>query len=62
VNDKLERMWKEAVLAQFKALPGICLNGVTKTTETPSDDSRSSDRDLNAGHPEYEAGVLTTKP
>jgi hypothetical protein len=33
VNDELERMWKEAAVAQFKVLPGISLEGLRKTLE-----------------------------
>jgi hypothetical protein len=41
--------------------PGICLEGLTKTTKNLSQHSRSPGRDLNPGPPEYEAGVLTTR-
>jgi hypothetical protein len=41
---------------------GICLEGLRKTTKNLSQDSRSPGRDLNPGPPEYEAGVLTTRP
>jgi hypothetical protein len=27
VTDELERMWKEVVMAYFKALPRICVGG-----------------------------------
>jgi hypothetical protein len=42
--------------------PGISLEGLTKTTNNLCQDSRSSSQDLNPGPPEYEAGVLTTRP
>jgi hypothetical protein len=29
--NELERMWKEAVVAQFKAYPGICMVGLRET-------------------------------
>jgi hypothetical protein len=34
VNNELERMWKEAVVAQLRYYPGICLEGLRKTTKT----------------------------
>jgi hypothetical protein len=39
--------------------PGICLDGLRKTTKNLGQDSRSPGPDLNLGPPEYEAGVLT---
>jgi hypothetical protein len=42
--------------------PAICLEGLKKTMKTLSQDKRSSGRDLESGPPEYEAGVLTTRP
>jgi hypothetical protein len=42
--------------------PVICLEGLRKTTKNLSQDRRSLGRDLNPGPPEYEAGVLTTRP
>jgi hypothetical protein len=39
------------------------LSGETEENhETLSQDSRSTRRDLNRGPPEYEVGVLTTRP
>jgi hypothetical protein len=52
VNDELERTWKEAVVAQFKALSRNSHGG-----NEENHDSRSPGRNLNPGHPEYEAGV-----
>jgi hypothetical protein len=40
---------------------GICLEGMRKTTKNLSQDSRSLDRDLNQGPPEYEVCVLSTQ-
>jgi hypothetical protein len=42
--------------------PGIRLDGLRKTTKSRSQDKRSPGRDLNPRPPEYEAGVLTTRP
>jgi hypothetical protein len=42
--------------------PGIHLKGLTKTTRNLSQDSLSPVRDFNPGPPEYESGVLTTRP
>jgi hypothetical protein len=41
--------------------PSICLEELRKTMKNLSRDSQSPGRDLNPGHPEYEAGVLTTR-
>jgi hypothetical protein len=40
---------------------GIGMKGLRKTTKNLSQDSRSPGRDLNPGHPEYEAGLSTTR-
>jgi hypothetical protein len=40
----------------------ICLEGLRKTMKPLRQDSQSPGRDLNPGLPEYEAGVLTTRP
>jgi hypothetical protein len=42
--------------------PGICLEGLMKTTKTISQDNRYPGRDLNLGTPEYEAGAVITRP
>jgi hypothetical protein len=34
MNDELERMWKEAVVAKFKILSRYFLEGLRKTTNT----------------------------
>jgi hypothetical protein len=31
----LQRIWKDAVVALFKAVLGICLEGLRKITKTP---------------------------
>jgi hypothetical protein len=61
VNDKLERMWKVAVVAYFKQLSQY-FPRETEEKHKKSQSSRSPCRDLNPGLPEYEAGVLTTRP
>jgi hypothetical protein len=40
--------------------PSICLEELRKTMKKLSHDSQSPDSELNLGHPEYKAGVLTT--
>jgi hypothetical protein len=42
------RMWSEAVAVWFEAYPGICLEGLNKTTRNLSHDKSSSGWDLNA--------------
>jgi hypothetical protein len=61
MNDELERMCKEAVMALFKVLSQH-LPGRTEKSHEETQDSGSSGRDLNTGLPEYEAGVLHTRP
>jgi hypothetical protein len=54
--------WKKCFNEEFcpnwRYYPGICLKGMNKTMKPQ--DSKSLDRDLVIGHPEYEATVLTT--
>jgi hypothetical protein len=47
-------------VAYFNLDPGICTEGMRKTTKNLSQDSQSLGQDLNPGSPEYDAGVLTT--
>jgi hypothetical protein len=42
--------------------PGLCREGLRKTTKPLSHDSRSPGRDLNPGPLEYEAGLLAARP
>jgi hypothetical protein len=42
--------------------PDIRLEGLRKTTKHLSQDSQSPSRDLIAGPPAFEVGVLTTRP
>jgi hypothetical protein len=42
--------------------PGIRLDGLRKTTKTSIRIGGRRGRDLNPGPPEYEAGVLPTRP
>jgi hypothetical protein len=51
--------WKRS-WPNLRYYPGICLEGLRKTTKILSQDSRHPGRDLNQGSPEEEAGVLTT--
>jgi hypothetical protein len=61
VNNELERIWKEAVVANFRYYPGVRLDGLRKPRKYFSQDKRSPVRDLNPGPPEYEVVVLTTR-
>jgi hypothetical protein len=40
---------------------GVCLEGLRKITENPSQDSRSPGRDFNPRPSEYEAGMETSQ-
>jgi hypothetical protein len=62
VNNELERCGRKRSWPNLRYHPGICLEGLRKDTETLSQYSRSPGRDLNPRPPEYEAGVLTTRP
>jgi hypothetical protein len=42
--------------------PDICPEDLRKTTINLNQYSRSPGRDLKSGPPEYEAGLLTTRP
>jgi len=53
VNDKLERMWKEAVVAY----PRIFLAEMRKTMKDLSQDSGSPGRDSKQGPHDYEPGA-----
>jgi hypothetical protein len=59
VNDKLETMRKEVIVAYVKVLCRHLRIETEENHENLSQDSRSPDRDLL---PQYEAGVLTTRP
>jgi hypothetical protein len=62
MDDEMERNWKDAVFLILRYCPGILLEGLRITTKDFSHDIRSPDRDLNPKPPEYEAGVLATRP
>jgi hypothetical protein len=63
VNDELERMWKQAVIAEVSGtIPEFFLESLRKTTLNLSQDSRSPVRDLISGPPKYEVELLTTLP
>jgi hypothetical protein len=46
----------------FRYYPGMSLEVLRKSTNNLSQDGLSPYRDLNPEPPEYEAGVLTTRP
>jgi hypothetical protein len=58
VNNELERTWEETVVAYLRYYPGICLEGLRKTTKKTRQYIRSPGRDLNPGPPEYEVGEI----
>jgi hypothetical protein len=61
INNKLGRTGKDLVVAQVKVPSHICLEGLRKTTENLSQDSRSSKRDSTPGPTEYEVAVPTAR-
>jgi hypothetical protein len=58
---ELQMIWQEVVVAYFNVLSRN-LPGGTEENNTLSQDSLSPGRDLNAGPPENEAGMPTTRP
>jgi hypothetical protein len=60
--DKFEIMYKEAVMAYFKALSWHLIEGIENIHENYSQVRKYRGRDSNTGTPEYEyeTGVLTT--
>jgi hypothetical protein len=61
MNNELEKIRKEAVVAQFRYYPSICMDALRKTTKDLSQESRSKNRFLNPGPLEYKSGVLNTR-
>jgi hypothetical protein len=60
MNNEFEEIGKKAVVVQLKVLSPH-LPGGTEENDGKPQESRSPDRDLNLGPPEYETGVLTTQ-
>jgi hypothetical protein len=54
-------MWKKRSWPNFKVLSRHLSGGTEESHEMPQS-SRSQGRNLNPGPPEYESGVLTTRP
>jgi hypothetical protein len=56
--------WKDAVMAKLKVAyyPSIRPEEFRKTAKNTCQYSRSPGRDLKQNLPEYDAGVLTTRP
>jgi hypothetical protein len=62
MNDGVENIWVEAVMALFKVLSRHLPGRTGENYEHVKQDIRSPGRDLNPGLSEYEAGMLTTGP
>jgi hypothetical protein len=58
MNDELEVIWNEAVVAYFGHYPGLCLEGVRRVTKNLNQGSRCPGRDSNRAPSEYESGAL----
>jgi hypothetical protein len=56
VSDEWERIWKKVVMACFKVLSNICLEGLKKTVGNLSPDGQHPDWDLKPEPPEYGGG------
>jgi hypothetical protein len=59
IGKDVEGGGQDLVLKQYT---GICLERLRNTTRNISYNSQSPEQDLNPGHPEHEAVVLTTRP
>jgi hypothetical protein len=55
MNDELERICKEAVLAYSKHYASVFLEVLRKITETSIQNSRRAGGDSNRTHPKYES-------
>jgi len=53
VNDELERLWKEVVMASFKYCPNICLKWLGKPMKIICQGRQSPGQYLNIRPPEY---------
>jgi hypothetical protein len=49
---------KTNLAEELRYFPGICLEGIIKTTDNLKPDARSPSRDLNLGLPEYEVRTI----
>jgi hypothetical protein len=59
---EMERLRKEKVVAYFNSLSNIIKEALTKNNAQHSQDNWCQARDLKLGLPEYEAGMLATRP
>jgi hypothetical protein len=57
MNNELEKIWNDGAVAIFKVLSPQLSVGTEETHENPQDS-----RDFNPGPPDYEAGLLITRP
>jgi hypothetical protein len=55
MNDELERILKEVVMAKLRHYLSICLERPNKTTENLNQDSRGLGQDSNSALPKYES-------
>jgi hypothetical protein len=62
VNNELEKMWTEMVVAKFKVLYSHSPEGINKIREASNYDSRCPGRDLNCAPPEYIPEALLLEP
>jgi hypothetical protein len=61
MNEELGTMWKEAVMAYFKALCWHLSEEAEENHEVLSQPSLSMNQDPYLGPPKYKTGVLTTR-
>jgi hypothetical protein len=55
-------MWRKLSWPNLQWYPGIHVEELTKTTKNLNQDNWAPERNLKKGPPEYESGVLTTRP
>lgn len=56
--DELERIQKEVIVVYSRYYPGICLEGLRKTTKTLSEENLCLGRDSNPVLTKYKTTVL----
>jgi hypothetical protein len=61
LNNELEGIWKEAVVAEVKVLSGTCLEGLRRSTTNLCQERRLLCQDSNQVLPEQETGLLITR-
>jgi hypothetical protein len=62
VSGELEREWGKQLWPNLRYYPGICLEGLRKTTDNRSQNSWYPDQDTNQAPPECKSKALLLQP